>query len=56
MTSYDIVGNMIDCQDKPRKITEEKASKKALQLGIEYIEASSLENINIDKVSGGYLS
>ena len=46
-----IVGNMIDCQEKPRKVTEKQGSEKAQQLGIEYIEASSLENINIDKVN-----
>ena len=51
-----IVGNMIDCKGKPRKVTEKQGSEKAQLLGIEYIEASSLENINIDKVNSSCLS
>ena len=45
-----LVGNMIDCHGKPRAVTTREASERAQQLGVDYIEASSLENINIDKV------
>ena len=41
---------------KPRAVTKKEASEKAQQLGIDYIEASSLENINIDKVKFSCLS
>ena len=41
---------MIDCEGKAREVTKKEGNEKAQQLGIEYIEASSLENINIDKV------
>ena len=44
------VGNKID-QEAKRKVTTEDAIKAASRLGVDYIEASSLKNINIEKVS-----
>ena len=41
---------MIDCEEKIRKVSKDKAAGVASQLGVDYIETSSLENINIDKV------
>lgn len=48
--NYFPVGNMIDCKEKRRAISEREAKEAASRLGVDYIEASSLEAINIDKV------
>ena len=48
---YTLVGNMIDCHGKKRAVSTREASARAQQLGVDYIEASSLEYINIDKVN-----
>lgn len=42
---------MVDCQDKPRVVSEREAREAAIRLGVDYIETSSLENINIEKVT-----
>ena len=42
------VGNMID---KKRTVPKKDAMEAASRLGVDYIEASSLENIKIDTVS-----
>ena len=39
---------MIDCK---RAVSEREAQEAASRLGVDYIEASSLESINIDKVN-----
>ena len=45
---FHVVGNMID---KKREVSKKDAIDAASRLGVDYIEASSLENINIEKVS-----
>ena len=42
---------MIDCKERSRAVSTKEAKEAASRLGVDYIEASSLESINIDKVN-----
>jgi hypothetical protein len=45
-----IVGNKCDCREKERQVSFSEASKFASSYGIELVEASAKENINIYSV------
>ena len=45
-----IVGNKCDCKEKERQVSFSEASKFASSYGIELVETSGKENINISSV------
>jgi Ras-related protein Rab-8A len=45
-----IVGNKCDCKDNERQVSAGEASKFAKSCGIEHIETSAKENINVNEL------
>lgn len=45
-----IVGNKCDCKEKERQVSFSEASKLASSYGIELVETSAKDNINITSV------
>ena len=48
-----IVGNKCDCSDKERQVSYDEGVKMAQKYGVQFIETSAKENINIGEIFDG---